>query len=157
MLYSHKNKKTHGSKYKIAIILSHFNDSVTSRLLRGCLKALKERKVKEKNIAIMDVPGSFELPWGAQRMAKTKKYDAIICLGAIIKGETKHDEYVARACSHGIMSVSLAYDIPILFGVLTTPNVKLAKARAGDNKRNKGYECGMAAVEMARVGLDSLR
>jgi len=148
MLSKSRNRLVEGSKYKIGIVRSRFNDSITRGLLRGCLKALNESKVKEKKITVLEVPGSFELPLGAQEMAKTKKYDAIICLGSIIKGETNHDVYIANACSQGIMSVSLVHDIPVLFGVLTTSNAKLAKARASDDDRNKGYECGLAAVEM---------
>ncbi|TAN33496.1 6,7-dimethyl-8-ribityllumazine synthase [Patescibacteria group bacterium] len=148
-------KKLYGAKYKIAIAKANFNGEITSGLLAGCLRALKECAVSDKNIKILEVPGSFELPLAAQKLAaanphggRVKKYDAVICLGAVIKGETKHDEYISSACSMGLVNVALKFNLPVLFAVLTTPNLELAKARAGDDDFNKGYEAGLAAVEI---------
>lgn len=143
-----KKKELDGSNYKIGIVKSHFNRDITAGLLNGCFKALGECKVKKENIEVLEVPGSFELPIAAQKLAEGKKYDAIICLGAIIKGETNHDEYIASACSNGITNVALKYNLPVLFGVITALNLEQAKARSADDEQNRGYAAAMGAIEI---------
>jgi 6,7-dimethyl-8-ribityllumazine synthase len=147
-----QKKELDGSNYKIGIARARFNEDITGGLLEGCYKALEECKVKKENIEILEVPGSFELPIGAKRLAE-KKYDAIICLGAIIKGETNHDEYIASAVSHGITDVALEYNLPVLFGVITALNLEQAKNRSADDEQNRGYAAARGAIEL----LESLR
>jgi 6,7-dimethyl-8-ribityllumazine synthase len=148
MQREYQKKELDGSDYKIGIVRSHYNEDITGGLLAGCFKALEECKVKKENIDLLEVPGSFELPIAAQKLAETKKYDAIICLGAIIKGETNHDEYIASACSHGITNVALKYNLPVLFGVITALNLEQAKARSADDEQNRGYAAAAGAVEI---------
>lgn len=143
-----KKKIVKGGRYKIGVVKACFNDDITDGLLAGCMRALRECGVKEKNIGMLEVPGSFELPFGAQWLLEQKRYDAIVCLGAIIKGETKHHKYIAMACSKGIMDVTLKYNTPVLFGVLTTSDIEQARARSGNSDNNKGYEAAMAGVEL---------
>lgn len=143
-------KKITGVQYKFAVIVSRFNPQVTKKLKQGCLKALKEAKVKNSMIVEIEVPGSFELPWAAQRLAGRKDIDVVICLGAVIRGETDHYRYISAEVTHGISSISLAERKPIMFGVLTCKNKSQAMARCS-GKNNKGYEVGWAAVEMANL------
>ncbi len=143
-----EKKVCSGEQYKIAIVKSRFNEDVISGLLQGALKALKECGVKEENIKVLEVPGSFELPFGAKQIADKKEYDAIVCLGAIIKGETNHDHHIAGACAKGLIDLSLEYNIPILFGVITALNIDQAAARSADNDLNRGYEAALSAVEI---------
>ncbi len=137
---------------KIAIVQARFNSDITGALARGACKALKEAGVRDGDIKIFQAPGSFEIPLLCQRLANPpaggKKYDGIIAIGAVIKGETAHFNYIAKATADGIMRVMLNYNIPIAFGVITTYNMKQARARAGDNKNNKGYEAAMALLEI---------
>lgn len=142
-----KAKKIDGAKLKIGIVVSRFNDDITSNMLNGALETLRENKVKEKNIKIVQVPGSFEIPLACQRLAETKKYDALIALGCVIKGETDHYYYIADATTDGIMEVILDYNLPIGFGVVTTNNLKQAQARSR-GKHNKGREAAVAALAM---------
>jgi len=137
-----------GKTLKIGIIYSRWNIFFVESLLTNCLKALKECKVEKDNIFITQVPGSYELPWGAKKMIKQKNIDAVICLGCLIKGETMHFEYIAEAVSQGIMKLNLETGVPVVFGVLTCLTKKQAKERAS-GKLNSGREWGMAAVEMA--------
>lgn len=142
-------KKIDGSKLKIAIAVSRWNGEITEGLLIGALQALSECKVKEKNIKVVDVTGAYELPFAAKLFVKSKKkYDAVLALGCLIKGETKHDEYIASAVSQNLMNLNIMQDIPIVFGVLTCNNLKQAQERSrGDF--NQGYGWAYTAVEMA--------
>lgn len=140
--------KLNGSALTIGIVVSRWNREITDALLHGCLRALQDVRVKKKNIVVMDVPGSFELPFGASVLIKKKKSDAVICLGALIKGETPHDEYIATATSYGIMKVQLETGVPVIFGVLTCLNEKQARDRSVGSK-SLAYEWGLSAVEMA--------
>jgi len=141
--------KINGSDKRIAIILSLFNEFVGQKLLDGTLASLKENKVNEENIDIYKVPGAFELPVTADKLASLKKYDAIICLGAVIRGGTPHFEYVAGAASNGILEVSLKYQLPVIFGVLTTDTMEQAIERAEIKGENKGRDVALTALEMS--------
>jgi len=145
-----QSKRISGEKMKIAVVVSRFNDDVTNGLLQGAMESLLENKVKEKNIKIIRVPGAFEIPLACQKLAMTKKYDGIIALGCIIKGETDHYYYISNEVSRGIMRIMLEYSIPIGFGVLTTTNLKEAKDRSG-KKGNKGTEAAEAVLKMTEI------
>ena len=131
--------------YKIAVIVSKFNEDVTSKLLDGALNRLEILGVTKQSITVFDVPGAVEIPLVAKLLAKTQKYDAIICLGAVIRGETGHYDFVCKQVSDGCASVMLNYEIPVIFGVLTTDNLEQALARCGGNKGNKGNKGADAA------------
>jgi len=137
--------------FKIGIIASRFNDFVVGRLVEGALDGLKRHNVKDENITLAKVPGAFEIPVVAKKMAETKKFDAIICLGAVIRGATSHYDYVCNEVSKGIAQVSLESGLPVLFGVLTTENIEQAVERSGSKAGNKGTECALAAIEMIQV------
>ena len=136
---------------KFAIIVSRFNDFITEKLLNGALDALVRSGAADKDIEVVKVPGSFEIPLVAKKIARTNRFDAIICLGAIIRGSTPHFDYVAAEVSKGIASVSLESEIPIIFGVITTDTIEQAIERAGTKAGNKGWSAAMAAVEMANL------
>ena len=136
---------------KFGIIVSRFNDFVTEKLLEGALKALRTHGGDDKDIDVVRVPGAFELPLLAERMAASRKYDALVCLGAVIRGDTPHFEYIAEGVLRGIGNVMLEHRIPISFGVLTTNNVEQALERAGTTKGNKGFEAALTAIEMASL------
>ena len=136
---------------KFGIIIGRFNEFIGGRLLDGALDGLKRHGVKEEDIDIAWVPGAFEIPLIAKKMAKNDKYDGIICLGAVIKGSTSHYDYVCSEVSKGIASVSLECEKPVMFGVLTTNNIEQAIERAGTKAGNKGYECAVSAIEMANL------
>lgn len=136
---------------KIGIVAARFNEFITGKLLSGALDALKRHDVREENIDIAWVPGAFEIPLIASKMAKSKKYDAVICLGAVIRGSTTHYDYVCSEVSKGIAQVSLASEIPVMFGVLTTENIEQAIERAGTKAGNKGFDCAMSAIEMVNL------
>ncbi|MDD4799304.1 MAG: 6,7-dimethyl-8-ribityllumazine synthase [Clostridia bacterium] len=136
---------------KIGIVAARFNEFITSKLLGGALDALKRHEVKEDNIEVAWVPGAFEIPLIALKMAKSKKYDAIICLGTVIRGSTNHYEYVCSEVSKGIANVSLNSEIPVMFGVLTTENIEQAVERAGTKAGNKGFDSAVAAIEMVNL------
>ena len=136
---------------KFGIILSRFNDFIGEKLVGGAVDALLRHGAKEADIAIFKVPGSFEIPLTAKRLALTKKYDAIICLGAIIRGDTPHFEYIAAEVSKGIASVGLDTGIPVIFGVLTTDNIEQAIERSGTKAGNKGFDAANAAVELVNL------
>ncbi len=140
-----------GSSFKIGIVVSQWNGDITHALVEGARETLLKAGVLESNIEILSVPGSFELPWGARQMMKPDKKDAIICIGCIIQGETKHDEYIATAVANGIMQLGLMSGIPVIFGVVTTNTVEQAKDRAGGKHGNKGAEAAAAALQMAVV------
>lgn len=135
----------------IALVVSRFNDFVTNRLLAGALDALERLGADEKNIAVYKVPGSMELPLVAKRLAATRKWDAIICLGTIIRGETPHFDLVASEVAKGIALAALETGVPIIFGVITADTLEQAINRAGAKSGNKGFEAAMAAVEMANL------
>lgn len=136
---------------KFGIIVGRFNEFIGGKLLDGALDGLKRHGVKEEDIDIAWVPGAFEIPIIAKKMAKNDKYDGIICLGAVIKGSTSHYDYVCSEVSKGIASVSLECEKPVMFGVLTTNNIEQAIERAGTKAGNKGYECAVSAIEMANL------
>jgi len=136
---------------KIGIIAARFNEFITSRLLGGALDCLNRHGVTDEAIDVAWVPGAFEIPLIASKMAKNGKYDAIICLGTVIRGSTTHYDYVCSEVSKGIASVSLANGIPVMFGVLTTENIEQAIERAGTKAGNKGYDCAMGAIEMVNL------
>ncbi len=136
---------------KFGIVISRFNDFITNRLLEGALDALKRHKCLEDNVEIAYVPGSFEIPLIAKKLGLIKKYDAIICLGAIIRGDTPHFEYIATQVSRGIETVSLDLGIPVSYGIITADNVEQAIERAGTKMGNKGYQAAISAIEMANL------
>ena len=140
-----------GEKIKVGIVGGRFNEFITSKLISGAQDALIRHGVKEENIDLAWVPGAFEIPLVAQRMAKTKKYDAIITLGAVIRGATPHFDYVCSEVSKGVANVSLQHEMPVIFGVLTVNSIEEAIERAGTKAGNKGFEAGMGAIEMINL------
>ena len=136
---------------RIGIVAARFNEFITSRLLGGALDGLKRHEVGEDGIDIAWVPGAFEMPLIASKMAKSGKYDAVICLGAVIRGSTTHYDYVCSEVSKGIAHVSLNSGIPVMFGVLTTENIEQAIERAGTKAGNKGFDCAVGAIEMVNL------
>jgi 6,7-dimethyl-8-ribityllumazine synthase len=143
--------KLDGKGFRFAIVVSRWNDFLTSRLLEGALDALERLGVEEKDIQIFKVPGSFEIPLTALKLARSRKFDAIICLGVIIRGETPHFEYVAGEAAKGIGQVAMQTDVPVLFGIVTADTVQQAMDRAGVKMGNKGFEAAMAAVEIVNL------
>ena len=139
------------SNEKFCIIVSRFNEFITSKLLSGAVDELKRHGVKEDNIDIVWCPGAFEIPIVAKRCAKSKKYNAIIALGAVIKGSTSHYDYVCAEVSKGVASVGLETEVPVIFGVLTTDNIEQAVERAGTKAGNKGSDAAKSAIEMASL------
>ena len=139
------------SNEKFCIVISRFNDFIGSKLLSGAIDELKRHGVSEDNIDIVKVPGAFEIPLAALKFAKTGRYNAIITLGAIIKGATAHFEYVSAELSKGIAQVGLQCEIPVIFGVLTTDNIEQAIERAGTKAGNKGYDVAVSAIEMVNL------
>ena len=134
---------------KIGIVVSEWNHDITDLLYEGCIRTLEQFRLSKNNIVIIKVPGSFELTAGANMLInKYKKLNAIICLGCIIKGETKHDEYIASAIANGLTALNLKFNVPFVFGVLTTNNLQQAKDRAGGKHGNKGVEAAVTAVKM---------
>ena len=136
---------------KVGIIAARFNAFITSKLLEGAVDGLLRHNVSEEDIHVAWVPGAFEIPLIASKMAKTGKYDAIICLGVVIRGSTSHYDYVCNEVSKGIAAVSLENGIPVMFGVLTTDNIEQAIERAGSKAGNKGYDCALGALEMVNL------
>lgn len=133
--------KVVAQEMKVGIVVARFNEFITSKLLGGALDGLTRHDVPEENVDVAWVPGAFEIPLIASKMAKSGKYDAVICLGAVIRGATSHYDYVCNEVSKGVAQVSLQSDIPVMFGVLTTDNIEQAIERAGSKAGNKGYEC----------------
>ena len=136
---------------KIGIVAARFNEFIVSKLIGGAEDALKRHGVREDDIELAWVPGAFEIPLIAQKMANSKKYDAVICLGAVIKGSTSHYDYVCAEVSKGIATVSLNSNIPVMFGVLTTDSIEQAIERAGTKAGNKGFDVAVSAIEMCNV------
>ena len=136
---------------KVGIVAARFNEFITSKLLDGALDGLKRHDVREEDIHVAWVPGAFEIPLIVSKMVKSGKYDAVICLGAVIRGSTSHYDYVCNEVSKGIASVSLESGVPVMFGVLTTENIEQAIERAGTKSGNKGYDCAVGAIEMVNL------
>lgn len=143
--------KYNGEGLKIAIVAARFNEFIVSKLVGGAEDCLKRHNVSDDDITVHWVPGAFEIPLIAQKVAATGKYDAVICLGAVIRGATSHYDYVCAEVSKGIATVSLKADIPVMFGVLTTDTIEQAIERAGTKAGNKGYDCAMGALEMVSL------
>lgn len=146
-----EGKLTSEKEIKIGIVCARFNEFIVSKLLSGALDALNRHNIKDDNIHIAWVPGAFEIPLIASKMASSGKYDAVICLGAVIRGSTSHYDYVCAEVSKGIASISLKSDIPVMFGVLTTENIEQAIERAGTKSGNKGFDSAMGAIEMVNL------
>ena len=136
---------------RIGIALARFNQAVTDRLIAGALEALVQQGVADDAIDVATVPGAFELPLCAQRLASTGRYDALICLGAVVRGETPHFDFVAGEAARGIGEISRRFDLPVAFGLLTTDTIEQALARAGGDRGNKGAEAALTALEMVQV------
>jgi 6,7-dimethyl-8-ribityllumazine synthase len=137
--------------FRFAIVVAKYNDFITDRLQAGALAALAASGVASDDVTLVRVPGAFEIPLAAQHAAESGRYDAIVCLGCLIRGETSHFEFISSAVSQGLTAAAAATGVPMAFGVLTTHSVEEALARAGDGAGNKGYEAAVAAVEMAEV------
>lgn len=140
-----------GLNATFGVIVSEWNTEITNALYEACINTLLSHETQKEKIITIKVPGSFELPSAAQLLLESKECDAVICLGCIIKGDTKHDEYIAQAVSHGIMLVSIDYSTPVIFGVLTTDTVQQAKDRSGGVHGNKGDEAAITALKMAAI------
>ena len=136
---------------KAAVIASRFNEIIVNKLLGGAVDGLVRHGAEEENITAVWVPGAFEIPTAAAKLAKSGKYHAVICVGAVIRGETSHYDYVCSEVSKGIAQVSLSTGVPVLFGVITTENIEQAIARAGSKAGNKGYDCALSAIEMVNL------
>ena len=140
------------SKYiRVGIVAARFNEFITSKLISGAMDGLVRHNVNEDNIHIAWVPGAFEIPLIASKMAKSGNYDAVICLGAVIRGATSHYDYVCNEVSKGIAAISLETGVPVMFGVVTTDNIEQAIERAGTKAGNKGYDCALGAIEMVNL------
>src|SRR3990167_2656165 len=140
-----------GKGLKFGIVVSRFNDFVTSRLLEGVIDGFKQCGVDERDVTAIRVPGSFEIPMVAKKMAMSNKYNAVVCLGAVIRGATPHFEYIAAEVTKGIASIALEAGIPVIYGVLTTDTVEQAIERAGSKNKNKGWDAAIQAIEMANL------
>lgn len=133
---------------RFGIVASRFNDFISSRLIEGAMDALTRAGADEKGITVVRVPGAFELPLAAKKMAKSGRFDAVLCLGAVIRGATPHFEYISAEVSKGIAAVGLETEVPVVFGVLTTDTIEQAIERAGSKAGNKGWDAAMTAIEM---------
>ena len=140
-----------GKDLKIGLVVARFNEFITGKLLSGAKDALSRHGVVEEDIDIAWVPGSFEIPLVAQKMANSKKYDAVICLGAVIRGATPHFEYIAAEVSKGVAKVGLDSGVPVMFGVITADTLEQAIERAGTKSGNKGFDAAVGAIEMANL------
>ncbi len=136
---------------KVGIVASRFNEIIVNKLLGGAVDGLVRHGVEDQNITAAWVPGAFEIPIAAQKMAQSGKYDAIICVGAVIRGDTTHYDYVCNEVSKGIAQVGLSTGVPVLFGVITTETIEQAISRAGSKGGNKGYDCALSAIEMVNL------
>ena len=137
--------------FRFAIVISQYNSFITDRLLQGALSALQDHQAEMENVLIVRVPGSFEIPQAARKIAETVEYDAIICLGALLRGETLHFELISNECARGIQDVAAEFGLPVSFGVITANTTEQALNRAGERSQNKGWEAAMAAIEMANI------
>ncbi|NNE09431.1 MAG: 6,7-dimethyl-8-ribityllumazine synthase [Gemmatimonadetes bacterium] len=145
-----------GRNLTIGITVSKFNGPVTEKLLDSAIQCLVKHKVPSGAIHVVRVPGAFELPYAAQKLAESERYDAILCLGAVIQGETPHFDYICQETTRGIGRVMSRFSLPVIFGVLTTDTLEQAKERSGDRASNKGWEAALAALEMATIPFDEL-
>ena len=136
---------------KVGIVAGRFNEFITSKLLSGCLDGLRRHDVADDDVDVAWVPGAFEIPLVAQTMAASGRYDAVICLGAVIRGATSHYDYVCSEVSKGVATTALKTGVPVMFGVLTTENIEQAIERAGTKAGNKGFECATGAIEMVNL------
>ena len=136
---------------KFAIVISRFNEFISSKLLEGCIDTLSRHGVQENSIDVVWVPGAFEIPMIAQKCAKSKKYDAVICLGTVIRGATPHFEFVASEAAKGVAKISLDTSVPCIFGIITADNIEQAIERAGTKDGNKGRDAALSAIEMANL------
>lgn len=134
---------------KFAIVVSRFNELISGKLVEGALDCLKRHDADDKNVTLVWVPGSFEIPMVAQKVAKSKKYDAVICLGAVIRGATPHFDYVAGEVAKGVALASMSTEVPVIFGVITSDTIEQAIERAGTKAGNKGWDAALSAIEMA--------
>ena len=146
-----------GKNFRFAIVASRWNDSLVARLVEGALQALKDASVDDDSIEIYRVPGAFEISLCALKAAESGKFDAVICLGVIIRGETPHFDFIATATARGVTNASLQTGVPLLFGVITANNIDQATARAGAKQDNKGYEAAEAAVEVVNLYRNNFR
>ena len=140
-----------GEGLKVAVVVARFNDFITSRLLEGAISALSQHGVADDDVTVVSVPGSFEVPFVAKRLAAANKHDAVVCLGAVIRGETDHYEHVAGEAAKGIAAAGMASGVPVIFGILTTDTVEQAINRAGGKSGNHGYSAAVTAIEMANL------
>src|SRR3990172_9758150 len=140
-----------GKGLKFGIVVSRFNDFVTSRLLEGAIDGFKQCGVDDRDVITIRVPGSFEIPMVAKKMAMSNKYNAVVCLGAVIRGATPHFEYIAAEVTKGIANIGLEAEVPVIYGVLTTDTVEQAIERAGSKNKNKGWDAAIQAIEMANL------
>ncbi|OFW77190.1 MAG: 6,7-dimethyl-8-ribityllumazine synthase [Alicyclobacillus sp. RIFOXYA1_FULL_53_8] len=140
-----------GQGLKVGIVVSRFNEFITSKLVSGALDAFKRHGVDEADVDLAYVPGAFEIPFAAKQMASSKRYDAVVALGAVIRGATPHFDYVAGEVAKGIANLSLQAEIPVIFGVLTTDTIEQAIERAGTKAGNKGWDSAVSAIEMANL------
>jgi 6,7-dimethyl-8-ribityllumazine synthase len=136
---------------RFGLVVSRFNDFITSNLLTGSLDVFSQCGIDEADLKVLKVPGAFELPQAARKLCSTGNFDAVVCLGAVIRGETSHFDYICAEASRGVGQVGLEFNIPVLFGVLTTENLEQAVARSGSGSSNKGRETALAAIEMATL------
>ena len=141
--------KISASNYKFAIVQSRFNEFIGDKLLEAALDCLRRHNCEERNITVIRVPGAFEIPVAADKLASQKRFDAIICLGAVIRGATPHFEYISSSVSSGISQTALKHGIPVVFGVLTTDSIEQAIERSGTKSGNKGWDAALSAIEMA--------
>ena len=141
--------KISASNYKFAIVQSRFNEFVGDKLLEAALDCLRRHNCEERNITVVKVPGAFEIPVAADKLASQKRFDAIICLGAVIRGATPHFEYISSSVANGISQTALKHGVPVIFGVLTTDSVEQAIERSGTKSGNKGWDAALTAIEMA--------
>ena len=146
-----EGKLTGAEDIKIGIVAARFNEFIVSRLIGGALDGLKRHDVPEEQIDLAWAPGAFEIPVIAEKMAASGKYDAVICVGAVIRGDTSHYDLVCSEAAKGIAQVGLATGVPVLFGVITTENIEQAISRAGSKGGNKGYDCALSAIEMVNL------
>ena len=143
--------KLEAKELKFGIVVSRFNEFISSKLLAGCLDGLKRHGAADSNIETVWAPGSFEIPFLAKKMATSGKYQAVICLGAVIRGATPHFDFVAAEVSKGVAAVGLEAGIPVIYGILTTDNIEQAIERAGTKSGNKGFDAALAAIELANI------
>ncbi len=145
------NGSLDASGHKYAIVVARFNEMFSQKLLDGALDCLKRHGADEKNLTIVRVPGSFEIPYAAARLAKSKKYDAVICLGVVIRGSTPHYEYISNEVAKGIARLSLEYDLPVVFGIVTADSIEQAIERSGSKSGNRGFNAAMTAIELVNL------